>query len=93
MSAGPTSVTVRTGTAVPAPRAVGPPGAAQSGAAQPGAARSRPTDQEQGTSPCPVTLHRVICAQGLWAHPISLAAFLARRIPMLDQEEPERCPG
>ena len=40
-----------------------------------------------------VTLRRVNCARGLWQHPISLSAFLMKRIPMLDQDEPEQCPG
>jgi hypothetical protein len=39
------------------------------------------------------TLRRVTCGQGLWLHPISLASFVTRRIPMIDQDEPERCPG
>jgi hypothetical protein len=29
----------------------------------------------------------------LWAHPISLSAFLARRIPMLNQDDPAHCLG
>ncbi len=37
-------------------------------------------------------LRRIVCSEGLWAHPISLSAFLARRIPMLNQDDPANCP-
>jgi hypothetical protein len=40
----------------------------------------------------PVTRRRITCAQGLWAHPISLASFVTRRIPMRDQDNPRHCP-
>jgi hypothetical protein len=40
----------------------------------------------------PARLRRIVCSEGLWAHPISLPAFLARRIPMLNQDDPANCP-
>ncbi|MDQ2829124.1 MAG: hypothetical protein M3Y74_08740 [Chloroflexota bacterium] len=40
----------------------------------------------------PVMPRRITCAQGLWAHPISLASFVTRRIPMRDQDDPRHCP-
>ena len=40
----------------------------------------------------PATRRRITCAQGLWAHPISLASFVTKRIPMRDQDNPRHCP-
>ncbi len=52
------------------------------------------TPTEVGSGPeARATLRRVTCGQGLWLHPISLASFVTRRIPMIDQDEPGRCPG
>ncbi len=40
----------------------------------------------------PTAPRRITCAQGLWTHPISLASFVTRRIPMRDQDDPRHCP-
>lgn len=36
---------------------------------------------------------RVDCSRGLWAHAISVSAFVSKRIPMLYEAEPALCPG
>lgn len=73
---------------VPAPRAMGQPGATRSAVR-----RAHDAAAAQGRAPADILLQRVNCGQQLWAHAISLASFLSRRIPMLDPVEPERCPG
>lgn len=54
-----------------------------------------PAPRSPGARPhdAAATLQRVTCGRGLWLHPISLASFVTRRIPMIDQDEPQHCPG
>ncbi len=65
-------------------------------ACKPRAAGPRRVQHEAGDTPPapgePVMPRRITCAQGLWAHPISLASFVTRRIPMRDQDDPRHCP-
>lgn len=74
---------------VPAPRALGQPRQAPQRGDAARAREETPPPGEQAVG----RLRRVACDQGLWAHPVSLSSFLLKRIPMLDQVEPEQCPG
>ncbi len=55
--------------------------------------RTLSADGTPGEESGSASLQRVTCGCGLWEHPVSLSSFVTRRIPMLDQEAPERCPS